>query len=256
MPPAAANASFTPFNAMGIRLVPYGSPTFGQLLSASWPPALPTSTLAVLPYSLYVVNSASKPVIAFTVSWSSVDSMGEATVDYRTVWDVISLAAVIPPNGGSLATIVGPVSAASLSGEPLFGGGQERAQILQAQTSVVVALDAVVFSDGTSVGPDKSQAVTQMMTRLRAERDLYTSVSTSAKTESNGAITAWLQTISSQAVPGSTLSLDGGADPAWYQYYQARLSDSLVRFALGSGVPAMVAYVQSVLKAKPYPPTL
>jgi hypothetical protein len=254
MPPAAANASFTPFSASGISLVPYGSPAFVQLLKASLPDMLPASTLAVLPYSVFVVNASAKPIIAVTVGWTSLDDAGQPNVDYRTVWDVIHLAAVVAPNSASLATIIGPVSAASLAGQPAFGDGQEQASVFQAQASVTVALDAVVFPDGTSLGPVRSQSVAQMMTRLRAERDLYTMASSNASTQSVSALTSWLQTLSDQAKPGAKLSLGSGADPGWYVFYQARIGDSLMRFVNDRGVDAALAYVRSVLATKPYPP--
>ena len=78
--------SVTDFNSAGISLVGYDSPEFSSLLAASTPADISKMIGPLLPYSVFL-KSGAKPILAYTLSWASVDGAGKTFTDYRTTGD-------------------------------------------------------------------------------------------------------------------------------------------------------------------------
>jgi hypothetical protein len=247
------NVSVAPFSASGITAVPYNSPEFSALLNGGYlSPELASAFRELLPYSIFVKNDTNRAVIGYTVSWTTVDSTGFSFTDYVTTFDSITLKGLILPHGAGLAAIVVPVFPVSAQTSADIVAQATR---LGNQQSVTVALEFVVFEDGSSIGRDNAQSRAYISARLRSEYDLYQSVLGRAGNDAIS-ITSWLQTLVDQFKPGTKLHLGADPYPDLYKLGQAQSAANLLALASAKGVPAMTSSVQHTLQTKPYPPLI
>lgn len=143
------NVSVADFNPSDITLVPYTSFQFDSLLAGAVPETVASALRDLRPYSVFIRSGSSKAIIAYTVSWSSVDKMGQPYTHYGTVCDAISLKGLILPYTDGLVTIIGYLPSASLATDPqVFSDISEHADRFRDQASVRITLEAVMFEDG------------------------------------------------------------------------------------------------------------
>lgn len=116
----STNISVAAFNTSGVALVPNGTPDFQLLLGALVPSEILTVIQPILPYSVFIKNESAKSIIAYTLSWATIDNAGEPYTDDRTVCDLISLRPVLLPHSAALATFFGPLNLAAATA-PSFG---------------------------------------------------------------------------------------------------------------------------------------
>jgi hypothetical protein len=251
MPPTVSVADF---NLSGIALVPYSSPEFPSLAVASVPDSLMGALWELLPFSVFLRNDSNKTVIAYTASWTMTDSAGQHDAYYSTVCDATSLKGLALPHTCRLVTIIEPPTASSANNPQVLQDIAEQAQRLKAQASVAIALELVVFEDGSSIGADPLLSLSEVRARLRSEYDLYKSVV--ASTEPDESFSAWLQALAGQVKPGSTLKFDKDPFAGWYRFYQVRTASALLQMTGLKGRAETVSYVRSRLESKRYPPLI
>jgi hypothetical protein len=252
----SANISVAAFNTSGVALVPNGTPDFQLLLGALVPSEILTVIQPILPYSVFIKNESTKSIIAYTLSWATIDNDGEPFTDDRIVCDFISLKPLLSPHSAALATFFGPLNPAAATDPQLRTEISEQAGTFKSKASVTISVEAVMFEDGTTVGVDSSRSVSQIVARLQAERDLYVTTVEKTTSSSDAETTSWLQAVASAFPPGSHLNLQGDPYAAWYQFYRSRIASGLINLIGKRDFSVMISYVQAELGRKPYPATI
>jgi hypothetical protein len=163
----------------GIWLLPATVPDFTNLVSTLSPTGTASDFARVAPYSFVLQNLTAKTVIAFSVRWKRVDSAGRTTNADR-LWFRLQapFGGTAIPSGGEAAVTPTLNLGATVKAGKL---DQELARFVDKQ-SIVVSLEAIVFDDGTALGPDSNNAIPRLQSRLAAEHSVLT-----------GALNAWQQ---------------------------------------------------------------
>jgi hypothetical protein len=231
------------FSNPEVQIIAPTSTDFQSLMNASAHPSVLGSLQPLLPYSVILRNNSTKSIIAYTVSWSSIDKSGRPNIDYRTVCDAIQLKGLISPSSDSFVTIVGT--------PPSMGVAEvaEEEKRFQSQGSITISLEAVMFEDGTTSGSDRSLSILQIKARIQSENDLFKSV----LTRDSASVKPWLEALSAAVRPGSRLNLSTDPYPVWYQFYQARIASTLLKRAAAKSIPELIDSVRSEFYSKHYP---
>ena len=160
-------------------------------------PAAPAAEAA--PFAVRLENGGDQAIVGYSISWSWT---GEGGAPVRThTLPIINLTAVYDPQnvrGDDRAPLIEPGTSRVLHLLPdtgvgvatSFGHGRasapttpeeaaerardELASVVHASAEVTVAIDWVLFKDGTTVGPGADAFVDHEGARLAAERELYT----------------------------------------------------------------------------------
>ncbi len=103
---------------------------------------------AALPYSIVVRNGTSKSIIAYTAFWTTTGEHGDPYSYSRTVGGMYDPGSQIAPNAEKIITI------AMQPNEDLTGYVNRFEH-----SAVTIALDAVMFEDGSTAGPDYSESM-------------------------------------------------------------------------------------------------
>jgi hypothetical protein len=252
-PMSAPAATVKDFDSPLVALMPYDEASSAQpnLL----PPNVSSALAPLLAYSAVIKNTSTQPIIAYTISWTSIDKNGVPYVDYRTICDAPSPHGFLRPGDKRLVTLLGP--AHQFIEEDNSGHVSEEASNeahrLQAQSAVTVALEAVMFSDGSALGEDHSQSLSQIRARLRAEYDLYKRV---AESQDPYLLPGQLQIIADELKPGAYLDLRSDPYQTWYKFYQANVASRLIQHSSEAGTANMVSSVKSALHDNDYPALL
>jgi hypothetical protein len=248
VPPIAV----TDLREVGLRLIGFGTEDFNSLVATSLPSSSVAAVMPLLPFSVFLRNEGAQTLIGYTVSWASTDAIGNVFTDYRTVFDSFTFNGLVQPTQAKLVTILvaDPVSASFAQGDMADDIIKESSR-LQTQASITIALEAVMYADGSVEGVDKSQSIEQMKARVRSEYDLYVRVG--SLSQSNESILADLQLVSESVKPGDKLMFASHPYSQWYRFYAAKSASSLLKLAREKGVPAVVSYVRSTLATKKYP---
>jgi hypothetical protein len=161
-------------------------------------------------------------------------------------------AGLIGANEDVLVTIAGAVKSSQRAESVAFSDYSEELDRFRNQSSIVITLESVAFSDGSTAGRDASGALKQIAARIRSEVELYSEVASKGNT--GPTFVPWLRTIASQLAPGMNLkNLGSDPYPQWYRFYQAKLAGQLAQLADARGVDAVVAQARSMLEARYYP---
>jgi hypothetical protein len=253
MPTTPTNVSVADFNASGITVVPYSSTEFASLVKA-FVPAVAAVIEPLLPYSILIRNGSTKPVIAYAVSWTTVDAEDAQDTDTYVLVNLVSLVPVISPGAVSLAPVLGQVAYPGVVGNLAVRAKiAESAQTLRSKASVAVFLDTVLFDDGTNIGSDTADSLALLRTHLKAEYDLYTAVVKKSDTGTpDSGLESWLKKL---VPPASWPPPLNGTDSCarQYQFRQWRFASNLIEMASHRGWSGTVAYIRSMLQSKPYP---
>ena len=182
------NNVISPFDSGGVKLISYGSPQFLPLLTKEVSNEVRPSIEGVLPYAVVIKNDSPYPILGFAVTWTLTSLSGDIFTYSRTVFDPYKLLPVVPPGDFVFFTPSEYLGKSNLSmGQPLSTGmlGEVRNLLsdFQSQASVTVSLQAVLFSNGTSLGPDQFQSIPKLKRIVQAEFDLYTELNSSGITK-------------------------------------------------------------------------
>ena len=236
----------TDLRESGLRLIRFGTSEFSSLAKTSLPASAVVPLTPLLPFSVFLKNESAQTIIGYTVSWTSNDASGTTYTDYRTVFDAITLKGLVAPNAARLVTILTSDPPPSSFVQDIA----EESDRLKNQASVSIALEAVMFDDGSVQGRDTSQSIEQMRARVRAEYDLYVRIA--RLSESDAAVIPDLQLVSASVKPGSKLVFGSNPYSEWYRFYAATSASSLLQLAKVKGVPELLSYVRTTLVTKKY----
>jgi hypothetical protein len=97
------SVALTDLREPGLGLISTGTTEFNDLAAAS----IPSGSDSLTPLlSAFLSNETSQTIVGYTVSWTSIDSGGNTTTDYRTVFDAFTLSGLILPGGNRRVTIL------------------------------------------------------------------------------------------------------------------------------------------------------
>jgi len=240
------NSSSEPFFDMrtGVSVTFFSSPEFNALVSKAISNQVRPSVAGILPYSLFIHNNSGKSIVGYGIRWKTISPSGDPMTYNEVVFDRVDLKPVIPRSGYLFLSPL-PLStenvakAAPLSAETVQQV-QAKVEELQSQASVVASVEVILFSDGTSLGPDHGAVALMLKRMIQAELDLYKRVDQAGASGLPGI----LQDLPSEA--GKKIQSRS------YSHFQVQTGRELARVMNASGTDAVIAFVKSRLRTKPY----
>jgi hypothetical protein len=132
----------------------------------------------LLPYVVLLANQTDRDVIAYSVRWMLKNAAGQpvyhevSPFQFRSVNPV-----VLPARAAAFVSLMQGIGTAGLTaGEENVRRAQMLVKFYQAQSSITVALEAVVFADGLAVGDDRNNWIPRWQAYLDADRNLAMAV--------------------------------------------------------------------------------
>lgn len=141
------------------------------------------------PYSIFIKNTGSKTVVAFTLKWELMTATGSIRTqlrDYITLWKLMGITApdnsgyiiepnatifVSPSNIEPLKINAGKLREANLTPDETADLNEIKAELAQ-YINFTVTLDGAFFDDGTFVGLDNTGFFAKVEAKRNAKRDL------------------------------------------------------------------------------------
>ncbi len=169
----AQNVTVVPgdWEAKGIEITPYSSPSFAGKAAAKVVVAVDTTSLH--PVSFFLTNHTGHTIVAYSTVWTVKNANGIVSTQSRVAGSLRSRSRGLSiPNGTErLITPVTQASGASAA-NPKFAARLQSVidrtrSSFPSNSVITVSLEAVVLDDGLALGPDSTQAI-QL---LRAEGD-------------------------------------------------------------------------------------
>ena len=237
-------------------------------------------------FSVFVMNSSRRSVVAYHLTWNLVDASGRTVYHQRSFKDPLFLMEYRKTQGRNLeGHSIGPESERLISLVPLLtdishreegiGGGffegatstdvgsikrslQKRntrelanrlIEDLNQLVSVTVYLDGAFFDDGTFVGPDESQFFSKVKAQVDARHDLYEQIQDMFSSKKPPE--KILQYVANFAnMPRRPLG--GDASPSqFYDFFRTLYAQELSRIWRISGKEAASSFVEAAI-SKPW----
>ncbi len=242
-----SNSSITPFDLGGVVVVGQNSPRFQNFIEDTVSAEVAPSVRGVLPYSFTIQNNSSHSIVGFVLSWLLTDSSGQTFTHQSVFFDSLKLESVIGVGNSRLVTpvpfLTEELSNAKPLSDALLGDISNLVSEFQEQASVEISLDAVLFSDGSSIGPDPDGTISTLRRMIQAEFDLYNQLS---KNQFSADV------ISTTKIIAQKNGAQSVVDFTSYDYYQSDAAQELVRVLQAQGVDGLRKFINNNLKNKPY----
>jgi hypothetical protein len=180
------------FAERGVRLIGSGDPEFSQLVGAalrgvdaSAPHGDPTRVGALEPLTVVLMNETSNAIIGYSIVWIGTDATGQEQREPRIHmqpyalkhgntlgYDAKQRGGVLPPNCIKVLTPLGAFD--EQSSISMSSSDQEMAEFAAGfqGSEPEVQLDAVIFDDGTVIGPDANHLMETFGAYLAAKNDV------------------------------------------------------------------------------------
>jgi len=269
----------------GLSLISVTDPSFEMQLSAALPKNIPDNSLDAFKYlSVFLKNSAQRPLVAYQLKWEMVSTNGRVSSYYRTFADPLLLmensnsneqsakrasGQTILPNSMRILSVVPISSESGLGGLAISSTGREEAESIKRAAqqrelaevlsiyisklkdiiSVTVSIDGAFFDDGTFVGPDESDFFAQFKAHRDARYDLYKNVSAMYRSkELRSQLLSYLTKLTNEHIS----SPNPRSSPAeHYAFFKRLYADELLRILKTSGENGIVNFVEPSL-SKPW----
>jgi hypothetical protein len=175
------------------------------LLSASSPgfePAFQPGRLEgydrLLPFTVVIKNESDQEVIAYSVVWNCRNLDGSVDKPVRSVFDFSDLrpGTHLPPRSTQIVSISTSLEAGGRAWDPC---ADKLIALYAKYQDIHIALDAAVFADGSSVGPDTSHWIPRWRAWIDAEKEVFTEATQSVPSET-------ISIMHRMAEPGSVLA--------------------------------------------------
>lgn len=210
---------------------------------------------ALRPFSIFIKNSSSKVVVAFSLKWELMNSDGKVltqTRNYITLWKLMGESGsdsgghIIKP--GEVAFAV--PSHLEVSQDAGDGGSSLdpeaqtyldnlRTELAQ-YTSITVSLDGVFFEDGAYVGADSNGFFSKVEAIRNAKRDLYGELSQALK--QGNSMKQVLKRVEEIAAEQGVPSPSNMAQPELYWKNRKEAAAELLRMRAALGDKKAVEY--------------
>jgi hypothetical protein len=152
----------------------------------------------LLPYTVVIRNDSPREIVAYTVVWS----VAVRQVYIRNVFG----SSMLQPGAGLTPGLTRVVALApELATQGSKWSAKQAAvvkrlvQSFSNEACVTISLDAVLFADGTAVGPDTANSISRWKAWIQAEQDVFTKATESTPAE----LSATLQQLTE---PGSAIA--------------------------------------------------
>ncbi len=159
-------------DANGVRLLPSAAPEFAQALD----PQRDRQIDVLAPYSVLIKNDTDKAIIAYSVRWYVTDLLGKPNAHEVTIFDFSTFesSSNLPPHTSRLVSVLSGFGSRGLRWDAGVDQINQLMALFMRQTSIVIRLEAVLFKDGSAIGPDGNDWVPRWKAYIDAERDVYT----------------------------------------------------------------------------------
>ena len=129
----------------------------------------------VLPYTVVIKNASPQEVIAYSVVWNGNKARGSVTLSVRSVYDFSNLqpGAHLRPQSREIVSMSMSLEAGGLHWDPYV---EHLIALYSECAEVNIALDAVLFSDGSASGADTAGWIPRWKAWLDAEKEVLTKV--------------------------------------------------------------------------------
>jgi len=174
----------------GLSIIGPADPSFNKIVMSLTQGKQNAVIGALRPYSVFIKNTGSKTVVAYTLKWEILKADGTAKVqtrDYITLWKLMGITSsdkdgyMLEPNS---AIFVSPANIEPLKASktrdlnedsltPDMTAYLDKLSMELAQCiNITVELDGVFFEDGTFVGQDSTEFFAKVEAKRNAKRDL------------------------------------------------------------------------------------
>lgn len=260
----------------GVRLISPTDPSYEDEIAKL---GLDEATDAAKPFSVVLKNDSRRDIIGVRIRWDSIEPDGRTTTHLQSYSDTGTLLGLSPmdprdevpggvrlkPNKSRFISLIestGTAQRAGIGATASYVGSEEDAAKMQQlgqdrdrqqalailatelsrSQSVTATLDAIIFDDGTVVGPDSFNYLEQLQAVVRAKRDLLEDVLAGARrNEPFANIFGRVESIAKQEKqdkPAGTTP----TQPDYYQLYKKEFAAELVRMRDADGDEKRVAW--------------
>jgi hypothetical protein len=162
------------------------------------------------PYSVVLRNDTDLTIVAYHIKWSTIGPDGKHSKGGESVYDIH-----ISPHSYRLISLLRAFGTESRDGVDAAEVAEAASldALFKSQTALTISLEAVVFEDGTAIGPDTDNRLVRWKAFQTAERDVFSTAAESPGTFRNTA-TSWIT--------------DAEADAAMYFNNKLRTEDALL----------------------------
>jgi hypothetical protein len=190
-----ARMHLTDFADQGVRLIGPGDPAFAPLVAATvrgleqstthGNPRQELNVGPIEPLTVVLMNDSSTAIVGYSIVWIGTDAMGQAQREPRIYmqpyalkhgfalgYDVKQRGGVLPPKGNKVVTPFGAFDDQTSMSMSL--SDQDTAEFVAGFQGgrIEVQLDAVIFDDGTVIGPDTTHLMDTFGAYLAAKNDV------------------------------------------------------------------------------------
>ena len=168
---AAPHITISSLGRDGVVLLPSSHPEFESAFKAGRAKEYDP----ILPYTVVIKNNTDEEIIAYSVLWNCTDADGHFTRSRRTVVNFSNLApgANLIPHATEIVSMLSGLEAGGQRADfaTVSRIDKDAARFSQ-QRDVNIALDAVLFADGSAIGPDAAHSIPRWKAWLDAEKEV------------------------------------------------------------------------------------
>lgn len=171
----------------GLQVALATDPSVQALVAAALGNSPAPGIAALLPYSIILQNNTEHTIRAYTLRLSFVDAAGKSGAQNRHYFNLETASNGMEISPGAIRLVTSVISLDATVqkrqiGQTWSGVSEPSARTLserlQAQVSVVVALDLIVFDTGLIIGPDEGNTLSYLQAYLIGEREAASVVKT------------------------------------------------------------------------------
>ena len=212
------------FPEYGIRIIAPTDPSFDGIATQHFKNKLPDN---LRPLSIFIKNSGPRTIVGYAISWELLNDGKRITSNSVGYSEPGILIGNEIPSNTVHTTSIDPGKArcftwssqihAELVAAPKPDPVRDllNAELSRA-TDVTVSLDAIVFDDGTFIGPNTTGFIDQMQALVTAKYDLMREV---VKAKENGTVDAAFDSITKKSQEPDVVFGDKFSADEWYRYF-------------------------------------
>jgi hypothetical protein len=249
-------------DADGVSLAPSTGPGVGSGLDRG----RDTSLDVLLPYAPLIKNETDRHIIAYSAHWECTDTTGRVGRNKVAIYDFSAFPSRtdLPPGGAWLVSTIPGLGSPTLRYSDISDQVNHLMSLFMRQRTIVISLDAVLFDDGTAVGPDPDHWISKWKAQIDAERDVYGALAAATSASIDGELKVWSAIATERARPLSNdpvigipqlqqAAIHANTYDEAYLYMRGLFSVRLQNMIKTRGEAAAVAAVRDFVRNKHYP---
>ena len=182
MSASEARVTVSSLDSDGVALLPSSHPDFGR----AFRPGRAKGFDALLPYTTVIRNGTDREIIAFSVVYYCTKNGGKIVTPSINVFNFgnIDFSIGLPPGSAKIVSLSPELARGGASWSPRT---EADVKLLTdgyvSYAAIRISLEAVLFADGTAIGPDGANWIHRWKAWLEAEQDVYSKAAQSAPSE-------------------------------------------------------------------------